>query len=206
MQHARSMCIQRCCSGVFPRHLKYEHSCLQVASRKSTRRTSVSSDTDSPSNARSATRRTSHAMMAQLKKVRGHAAVRQLTGAERVCAEPFRQWHIVPPACRHHCTTSVTGVTCLPSSCLLHTKCNHNLKSLCGCSLRQVLRLPACPVSPLPIDIASRLCSQASLARASCGYSSDATNDGSVHLAQANMAYRMTGQTGSLCYMAPEVR
>ena len=46
---------------------------------------------------------------------------------------------------------------------------------------------------------------QVSLARASCGYSSDANNDGSVHLAQANMAYRMTGQTGSLCYMAPEV-
>lgn len=43
------------------------------------------------------------------------------------------------------------------------------------------------------------------MARASCGYSSDATNEASVHLAQANMAYRMTGQTGSLCYMAPEV-
>jgi hypothetical protein len=46
---------------------------------------------------------------------------------------------------------------------------------------------------------------QVSIARASCGYSSDATNDASVHLTQANMAYRMTGQTGSLCYMAPEV-
>ena len=44
-----------------------------------------------------------------------------------------------------------------------------------------------------------------SIAHASCGYSSDATNDASVHLTQANMAYRMTGQTGSLCYMAPEV-
>lgn len=53
--------------------------------------------------------------------------------------------------------------------------------------------------------ILSILPAQVSIARASCGYSLDATNDASVHLTQANMAYRMTGQTGSLCYMAPEV-
>jgi hypothetical protein len=62
--------------------------------------------------------------------------------------------------------------------------------------------------STLPVYllmILSILPAQVSIARASCGYSSDATNDASVHLTQANMAYRMTGQTGSLCYMAPEV-
>lgn len=46
-----------------------------------------------------------------------------------------------------------------------------------------------------------------SLAKVSCGMTSEGSAyDGSVHLASANMAYRMTGQTGSLCYMAPEVR
>ncbi len=51
---------------------------------------------------------------------------------------------------------------------------------------------------------------QVSLAKVSCGMTSESGSaydgcDSSVHLASANMAYRMTGQTGSLCYMAPEV-
>ena len=48
---------------------------------------------------------------------------------------------------------------------------------------------------------------KAQLQRVSCGLGSDsggsATFDGSIHA--ANMVYRMTGTTGSLVYMAPEV-
>lgn len=49
---------------------------------------------------------------------------------------------------------------------------------------------------------------KAQLSRVSCGLGSDsggsAYMDGSIHA--ANMVYRMTGTTGSLAYMAPEVR
>ena len=62
------------CSLLIPRPV------WQVGSRMGTRRTSVGSDDDPPSSPRSAARRTSHAMMAQLKKVLEIHPYTQTTG------------------------------------------------------------------------------------------------------------------------------
>lgn len=109
-----------------------------------------------------------------------------------------------------------------PATCVLSKLSNarivvlHDFTGVCSCRETRPPTQTAAPASTwrqlqlyrrLSVRREGNLLLQVSLAKVSCGYSSDTTldADASVHLEQANMAYRMTGQTGSLCYMAPEV-